>query len=274
MLDIDHVQIREDLARTTAATLMYVAQSARGEQTPVSEEHITNSKTAVERFMKRWRGEPDPKHIKAVDAYFVSAAEHGMNASTFTARVIASTGADVAAAISGAIGAMSGPLHGGAPSRVLHMIEDIEKGIDPTTYIKKLLDSKERLMGFGHRVYRAQDPRAKVLRRTAKELNAPRYEIAEALEKAALKELHERHPERVLETNVEFWAAIVLDYAEVPAHMFTSMFTCARLAGWSAHILEQKNTGKLVRPSANYIGKGPRSADTVAGFSDKITPSY
>jgi citrate synthase len=253
---------------------MYVAQSARGEQTPVSEEHITNSKTAVERFMKRWRGEPDPKHIKAVDAYFVSAAEHGMNASTFTARVIASTGADVAAAISGAIGAMSGPLHGGAPSRVLHMIEDIEKGIDPTTYIKNLLDSKERLMGFGHRVYRAQDPRAKVLRRTAKELNAPRFEIAEALEKAALKELHERHPERVLETNVEFWAAIVLDYAEVPAHMFTSMFTCARLAGWSAHILEQKNTGKLVRPSANYIGKGPRSAETVAGFSDKITPSY
>ena len=154
------------------------------------------------------------------------------------------------------------------------MIEDIEKGIDPTTYIKKLLDSKERLMGFGHRVYRAQDPRAKVLRRTAKELNAPRYEIAEALEKAALKELHERHPERVLETNVEFWAAIVLDYAQVPANMFTSMFTCARLAGWSAHILEQKNTGKLVRPSANYIGKGPRSADTVAGFSDKITPSY
>jgi citrate synthase len=273
MLDIDHVQIREDLARTTATTLMYVAQSARGDQTPVPEEHISDSKTSVERFMKRWRGEPDPKHIKAVDAYFVSAAEHGMNASTFTARVIASTGADVAAAISGAIGAMSGPLHGGAPSRVLHMIEDIEKGIDPTTYIKKLLDSKERLMGFGHRVYRAQDPRAKVLRRTAKELNAPRYEIAEALEKAALKELHERHPERVLETNVEFWAAIVLDYAEVPAHMFTSMFTCARLAGWSAHILEQKNTGKLVRPSANYIGKGPRATETVAGFSDKISPS-
>jgi citrate synthase len=253
---------------------MYVAQSARGDQTPVSEDHIAKSSTSVERFMKRWRGEPDPKHIKAVDAYFVSAAEHGMNASTFTARVIASTGADVAASISGAIGAMSGPLHGGAPSRVLHMIEEIEKGVDPETYVKRLLDSKERLMGFGHRVYRAQDPRAKVLRRTAKELGAPRYEIAEALEKAALKELHERHPERVLETNVEFWAAIVLDYAQVPANLFTSMFTCARLAGWSAHILEQKNTGKLVRPSATYIGKGPRSADSVAGFSDKIKPSF
>ncbi len=100
-------------------------------------------------------------------------------------------------------------------------------------------------MGFGHRVYRAEDPRARVLRRTARELGAPRYEVAEALEKAALAELKERSPGRVLETNVEFWAAIVLDFAEVPAHMFTSMFTCARLAGWSAHILEQKRTGRL-----------------------------
>ena len=139
-----------------------------------------------------------------------------MNASTFTARVITSTGADVAAALSGAIGAMSGPLHGGAPSRVLGMIEDVEKSGDATAYVKGLLDSGERLMGFGHRVYRAEDPRARVLRRTAKELGAPRYEVAEALEKAALAELSERRPDRVLETNVEFWAAIVLDFADVP----------------------------------------------------------
>ena len=109
-------------------------------------------------------------------------------------------------------------------------------------------------MGFGHRVYRAEDPRARVLRRTAKELDAPRYEVAEALEKAALAELRERRPDRVLETNVEFWAAIVLDFAEVPANMFTSMFTCARTGGWSAHILEQKRTGRLIRPSAIYAG--------------------
>ena len=141
-----------------------------------------------------------------------------MNASTFTARVITSTGADVAAAFSGAIGAMSGPLHGGAPARVLTMIEDVEKSGDAKAYVKKLLDDGERLMGFGHRVYRAEDPRARVLRRTAKELGAPRYEVAEELEKAALAELKERRPDRVLETNVEFWAAIVLDYAEVPAH--------------------------------------------------------
>ena len=109
-------------------------------------------------------------------------------------------------------------------------------------------------MGFGHRVYRAEDPRARVLRRTARELGAPRYEVAAALEEAALAELHARRPDRVLATNVEFWAAIVLDFAEVPAHMFTSMFTCARTAGWAAHILEQKRTGRLVRPSARYVG--------------------
>ncbi len=113
-------------------------------------------------------------------------------------------------------------------------------------------------MGFGHRVYRAEDPRARVLRRTAKELNAPRFEVAEALETAALAELKARKPDRVLATNVEFWSAVVLDFAEIPADMFTSMFTCARVAGWSAHILEQKREAKLIRPSAKYIGPGPR----------------
>src|ERR671916_125016 len=133
-------------------------------------------------------------------------------------------------------------------------------------YVKGLLDSGERLMGFGHRVYRAEDPRARVLRRTARELDAPRYEVAEALEQAALAELRERRPDRVLETNVEFWAAIVLDFAEVPAPMFTSMFTCARTAGWSAHILEQKRTGRLIRPSAVYVGPAERPADEVDGW--------
>ncbi len=158
-----------------------------------------------------------------------------MNASTFTARVITSTGADVAAAFSGAIGAMSGPLHGGAPSRVLGMIEEVEKRDgDATSYVKELLDNGERLMGFGHRVYRAEDPRARVLRRTARELDAPRYEVAEALEKAALAELRERRPDRVLETNVEFWAAIVLDFAEVPAqhvHLDVHLRAHRRLVG-------------------------------------------
>ncbi|CAB4831744.1 unannotated protein [freshwater metagenome] len=271
LLDIDDAEARSNLARASVMVLSYLSQAARGQiAPPVPETEIDKAHTVVERMMIRWRGEPDPLHVRAIDAYFVSAAEHGMNASTFTARVIASTGADVAAALSGAIGAMSGPLHGGAPSRVLHMIEEVEKTGDALAYVKGIMDRGERLMGFGHRVYRAEDPRARTLRRTAKELNAPRYEVALALEKAALTELHERHPERILETNVEFWAAIVLDFAEVPAHLFTSMFTAARTAGWSAHILEQKRTGRLVRPSARYIGKGPRKAETVNGWDDSV----
>ncbi|MFI8261371.1 MULTISPECIES: citrate synthase 2 [unclassified Streptomyces] len=269
LLDIDEKTARDNLARAAVMALSYVAQSARGQGRPmVPQSEIDKAESVVERFMIRWRGEPDPKHVKAVDAYWTSAAEHGMNASTFTARVIASTGADVAAALSGAVGAMSGPLHGGAPSRVLGMIEEIERTGDAVGYVKKALDKGERLMGFGHRVYRAEDPRARVLRRTAKELDAPRYEVAAALEKAALEELHARRPDRVLATNVEFWAAIMLDFAEVPAHMFTSMFTCARTAGWSAHILEQKRTGRLVRPSARYIGPGRRDPREIEGYAD------
>ena len=118
-------------------------------------------------------------------------------------------------------------------------------------------------MGFGHRVYRAEDPRARVLRRTSQELGSPRVQAAEALEKAALAELHARKPDRVLATNVEFWSAVVLDLAEVPPDLFTPMFTCARVAGWSAHILEQKREAKLIRPTAKYVGHGPRSVAEV-----------
>src|SRR6202012_4247788 len=136
-------------------------------------QRVDQARTIVERFMIRWRGDPDPRHVKAVDAYWTSAAEHGMNASTFTSRVIASTGAGGAAALSGAVGAMSGPLHGGAPALVLGMIEAVEKTGDADAYVKSALDNGERLMGFGHRVYRAGEPRARALRRTRKELGGP-----------------------------------------------------------------------------------------------------
>ena len=269
LLDIDDTQVRDDLARASVMALSFIAQSAHGQHSAmVPQARVDEGKNIVERFMIRWRGEPDPKHVEAVDAYWVSAAEHGMNASTFTARVIASTGADAAACLSGAVGAMSGPLHGGAPSRVLYMIEGVEKTGDADAYVKSVLDRGERLMGFGHRVYRAEDPRARVLRATCKRLDAPRYEVAAALEKAALDELHARRPDRVLATNVEFWAAVLLDFAEVPAEMFTPMFSCARTAGWSAHVLEQKKTGRLIRPSARYIGEGPRPIESVEGWRD------
>ena len=268
LLDIDEEQARADLARTSVTALSFVAQSARGLAQPmVPQSRINEGQTITERFMIRWRGDPEPQHIKAIDAYWVSAAEHGLNASTFTARVIASTGADVAAAVSGAIGAMSGPLHGGAPARVLPMIQQVEDVGDARKVVANILDHGDRLMGFGHRVYRAEDPRARVLRRTCRELGAQRYEVAAALEQAALTELRERRPDRAIETNVEFWAAVILDFAKVPPHMMPAMFTCARTAGWCAHILEQKRTGRLVRPSARYVGPAPRRVDEVEGWS-------
>jgi citrate synthase len=267
LLDISDEQARDDLARVSVTALSFVAQAARGLGLPaVPQKEIDRSKSIVERFMRRWRGEPDPRHIEAIDAYFVSAAEHGMNASTFTARVVASTGADVAACISAGVGALSGPLHGSAPTRVLNMIKKVERSGNVESYVKGVLDRGERLMGFGHRVYRAEDPRARVLRRTAEQLRAPRYDVAKELEKVALAELQARRPDRVLPTNVEFWAAVVLDLAEVPSHMFTSLFTCARVAGWSAHILEQKKLGRLVRPSAHYVGPEPRKPSDVPGW--------
>ncbi|MGB3352194.1 citrate synthase 2 [Mycolicibacterium hippocampi] len=267
LLDISDETARDQLARASVMALSYVAQSARGIYQPaVPQRTVDGCDTVTARFMTRWQGDPDPRHIEAIDAYWVSAAEHGMNASTFTARVIASTGADVAAALSGAIGAMSGPLHGGAPARVIPMIEEAEATGDARAVVKGILDRNEKLMGFGHRVYQAEDPRARVLRATAQRLAAPRYEVAAALEQAALTELRERRPDRAIETNVEFWAAVILDFAQVPPKMMPAMFTCGRTAGWCAHILEQKRLGKLVRPSAVYVGPAPRSPESVEGW--------
>jgi citrate synthase len=266
VIDISDEEARDDLARVSVMALSFVAQSARGiGQPPVPQREVDQATSIPERFLIRWRGEADPRHVKAIDAYWISAAEHGMNASTFTARVITSTGADVAAALSGAVGALSGPLHGGAPSRVLHMLDGVEREGDAERYVKDLLDRGERLMGFGHRVYRAEDPRARVLRRTAHEIGAPRLEAAEELEKAALAELKARKPDRVLATNVEFWSAVVLDFASVPPDLFTPLFSCARVGGWAAHILEQKREAKLIRPSAKYVGPEPRDAASVNG---------
>jgi citrate synthase len=270
VMDIKAEKVREQALRMTAMVpglLMGLYRAHQGK--PVVQPDPDLGYAAA--FLQMLTGKrPDEAHARAVEKYLILTMDHGFNASTFTARVIASTGADVAAALSGAVGAMSGPLHGGAPARVLHMIEEVEKTGDAQAYVKQALDSGDRLMGFGHRVYRAEDPRARVLRHTAKELGAPRYEVAAALETAALAELHARRPDRVLATNVEFWAAIMLDFAEVPSHMFTSMFACARTAGWAAHILEQKQTGRLVRPSARYVGPVARPVSDVPGAAEVL----
>ena len=260
LIDIDDKQARDDLARLSGAALSVVAQSARGDETPVPEGEVMKGETAAERFLLAWRGEVDERHAKAIDTYWICTAEHGLNASTFTARVVASTGAHCGAALSSAVGALSGPLHGGAPARVLPMLDAVAEIGDAEKWVRDALERRERIMGFGHRVYRAEDPRARLLRKTARELGSPRVEVAEALEQAALAALAERHPERVLATNVEFWSAVVLDVAEIPPPLAPAMFACSRTAGWSAHTLEQKRLlpRGLIRPSARYVGPGER----------------
>jgi citrate synthase len=266
LIDIADDQAREDLRRVSALMLSVAAQSARradGSTTPVERTLVESGTTAAERFLLEWRGEADPRHTAALDTYWICTAEHGLNASTFAARIVASTGADCAAALSSAVGALSGPLHGGAPARVLPMLDAAAAAGSIEEYVGGLLDRGDRLMGFGHRVYRAEDPRARLLRRTAKELGSPRYEVADELERVALAELHARRPDRVLATNVEFWSAVVLDVANIPPQLAPAMFACSRTAGWSAHILEQKGLGRLVRPSARYVGPGPRPLSAV-----------
>ncbi len=260
--EISDAQAREDLGRLSAQMMSIVARSARladGHADPVPDETVARGETAAEKFLLRWRGEADPTHAKAIDTYWVCTAEHGLNASTFTARIVASTGADCGAALSAAVGALSGPLHGGAPAYVKPMLEEVAAMGDPERWVRDALESGRRIMGFGHRIYRAEDPRSRILKRTAKELGSPQVEVAEELERVALVALQKRHPDRVLATNVEYYSAIVLDVAEIPPRLAPAMFACSRVAGWSAHILEQKRTGRLFRPSARYIGPEPHA---------------
>jgi citrate synthase len=266
LVDATDAEARQDLGRLSAQVMAIVARSARvadGNDEPIADDVVAGGATAAEKFLLRWRGEADPAHVKAIDTYWICTAEHGLNASTFTARIAASTGADAGAAMSAAIGSLSGPLHGGAPAHVIPMIDEVADVGDPQQWVADLLDRGDRIMGFGHRVYRAEDPRARLLARTAEELGSPRVETAKALESAALAELGRRHPERVLATNVEYWAAVVLDVAGIPAKLTPAMFACARVAGWSAHILEQKRVGRLIRPAARYVGPDARSLDAV-----------
>src|SRR6185369_6070794 len=152
------------------------ARIADGETQPVPDEIVAGGETAAEKFLLRWRGEADPRHVRAIDTYWICTAEHGLNASTFTARVTASTGADCGAALSSAVGALSGPLHGGAPAYVKPMLEDLIAMGDPEKWVREALSSGKRIMGFGHRIYRAEDPRSRILKQTAKELGSPQVE--------------------------------------------------------------------------------------------------
>ena len=200
---------------------------------------------------------PRPEQARAVEIYLSLTADHGFNASTFTARVITSTGADVAGAMSGALAALSGPLHGGAPSRVLDMLDAIGDAENAEAWIAAELAAGGKIMGFGHAVYRADDPRSETLRATAVELGGDLVERAIAIESRLLAALRAWRPNAVIVTNVEYYAAVVLHLAGLPQEAFTPTFTTSRIVGWGAHLLEQAADNKIIRPSARYIGPTP-----------------
>jgi citrate synthase len=197
---------------------------------------------------------PAPGQARALQTYLVTVCDHGMNASTFTARVIASTGADLFMAATGAYCALTGPLHGGAPEPVLAMLNAISTTDHIGPWIDGALDRGERLMGFGHRIYRVRDPRADVLKRAVEILGGADLGLAARVEAYARKALAKRYPQRALDTNVEFYTAILLDALQISRRAFTPMFACARIIGWTAHALEQQRRGRLLRPDSRYIG--------------------
>lgn len=201
--------------------------------------------------------EPTDQQVWAIERYLISTIDHGFNSSTFTARVITSTGADVGAAIVGAIGALSGPLHGGAPSRALDMLDSIGTPDQAEAWIRDAVANGDRIMGFGHRVYKGEDPRSTLLRDVAQELGGPLAEFAATVEETIIRVLAELKPGRELNTNVEFYAGVVMDACGVPREMFTPTFACSRVIGWSAHILEQIDNNRLIRPSSLYVGEAP-----------------
>lgn len=200
---------------------------------------------------------PTEDHAAAIEKYLISTIDHGFNASTFTARVITSTGADLGSAVIGAIGSLSGPLHGGAPSRALDMLEDIGTTDKADDWIRASIERGERLMGFGHAVYKTDDPRSLMLRDVAESLGGSRVELAKHVEERVVALLHELKPGRQLYTNVEFYAALVMETVGLPRQMFTPTFASSRAIGWTAHILEQAADNRIIRPSARYTGPPP-----------------
>ena len=201
--------------------------------------------------------EPSAPHARAIEQYMILTIDHGFNASTFTARVVTSTGADLAAAIVAAIGALSGPLHGGAPSRALDMLDAIGTPERADAYVRRALDNGERIMGFGHRVYKTDDPRSLLLRGVAEELGGPLVAFSQSVERTTVDVLAELKPGRHLYTNVEFYAGVVMHTCGIPREMFTPTFAAGRVIGWSTHVMEQASHNRLIRPAARYVGPPP-----------------
>jgi citrate synthase len=256
-LDVSREELRRQALQTCAVvpTLLTALYRLKHGMEPIAP-HAELSYAA--NYLYMMLGEvPEPAHARAVEQYLISTIDHGFNASTFTARVITSTGADLSSAVVGAIGALSGPLHGGAPSRALDMLDAIGTEDKAEPWLRDAVERGDRLMGFGHRVYKTDDPRSVMLRGVAERLGGPKVDLAKAIEKKAVDVLAELKPGRRLYTNVEFYAGIVMDTCGVPREMFTPTFASSRVIGWTSHILEQAADNRLIRPSAHYAGPPP-----------------
>lgn len=208
--------------------------------------------------------EPTAQEVRAIEQYLIATIDHGFNASTFTARVIASTGADVFGAVCGALGAFAGPLHGGAPDRALDALDEIAAHGDARTWAAEQVAAHRRIMGFGHAVYRTADPRSMMLREIALELGGPLVDRAVQAEAAITEVLAQAHPEQPRYANVEFYAGVVMECTGIPRSMFTPTFAVSRMVGWCANILEQSHSRKIIRPSARYVGPKPAPTDWVS----------
>ncbi len=204
---------------------------------------------------------PSDDHVRALEAYLVITMEHGMNASTFTARVITSTQSDMASALTGAIGAMKGPLHGGAPSEVMNMLEDISTADRAEAWLRAEIEAGKKLMGFGHRVYKTRDPRALALREVVEQMPVRDewFDLSVLVEDLTVQLLAEYKPGRQLYANVEYWAAAILRTVAIPKPLYTPTFTASRTVGWTAHMLEQAANNRLIRPQSTYIGAMPQT---------------
>ncbi len=254
MYDTDAGRRRADtLAACAAVPTLLTALYRLGQGLEPVEPRIDLSYAANYLYMLTGE-EPQARQARAVEQYLISTIDHGFNASTFTARVIASTGADAAACLVGALGALSGPLHGGAPSRALDTLDAIgtPDRIDP--WVRERVLAGDRIMGFGHAVYRTEDPRSRMLREIALDFGGPRVDFAVEVERHVEAILAELKPGRELHTNVEFYAGVVMELCGLPREMFTPTFAAGRVVGWSANILEQAADPKIIRPVARYVG--------------------
>jgi citrate synthase len=253
-LDIPAEQVREEALRMAALVPVLLMDLHRHHQglPPVDPDPDLGYAAA---YLQMLTGErPDPVKARAVERYLILTMDHGFNSSTFTSRVITSTGSDIGSALTGAIGALAGPLHGGAPSRALAMLDAIGSPEKAEEYLRREITAGQRLMGFGHRVYKTDDPRSTLLREVAREVGGPQVEFAQHVEATALRVLNELKPGRRLYTNVEFYAGVVMNSAGIPRDMFTPTFACSRTVGWTAAIAEQAANNRLIRPSALYVG--------------------